>query len=168
MKIVKLKIENYRRGYAILELLFYIAFFAVFSLITINAMIAMAESFKETSVQGELVQSGIIMEKISREIRQAYGISSISATDLNLNNTNGEVNKTVEFLLSGSSIQLLENGVLTGNLNTPKIAVTGLTFTQITTTKGKAVKIFFTVRSVNDALARTFDFYDTIVLRGSY
>lgn len=169
MKIVKLKIKNYRRGYAILELLFYIAFFAVFSLITINAMIAMAESFKETSVQGELVQSGIIMEKISREIRQAYGVSSISVGDLNLDATDSAgANKTVEFLLSGSNIQLLENGVLTGNLNTPKIAVTGLTFTQITTTKGKAVKIFFTVRSVNDALARTFDFYDTIVLRGSY
>ena len=169
MKITKLKIKNYKKGYAILELLFYIAFFAILSLVVINAMIVMTRSFKETSIQGELIQSGVIMERISREVRQAYNISSISATDLNLDSTdNGGANKTVEFLLSGTDIQLLENGVLTGNLNTPNIAVTALTFTQVTTTKGKAVKVALTVKSNNDALARTQDLYDTIVLRGIY
>ncbi|HBA45878.1 hypothetical protein A2W67_00595 [Candidatus Nomurabacteria bacterium RIFCSPLOWO2_02_40_28] len=169
MKITKLKIKNYKKGYAILELLFYIAFFAILSLVVINAMIVMTRSFRETSIQGELIQSGVIMERISREVRQAYNISSISATDLNLDSTdNGGANKTVEFLLSGTDIQLLENGVLTGNLNTLNITVTALTFTQITTTKGKAVKIAFTVRSSNDKLNRTQDFYDTIVLRGIY
>ena len=132
-------------------------------------MIVMTRSFRETSIQGELIQSGVIMERISREVRQAYNISSISATDLNLDSTdNGGANKTVEFLLSGTDIQLLENGVLTGNLNTPNIAVTALTFTQVTTTKGKAVKVALTVKSNNDALARTQDLYDTIVLRGIY
>jgi len=169
MKITKLKIKNYKKGYAILELLFYIAFFAILSLVVINAMIVMTRSFRETSIQGELIQSGVIMERISREVRQAYNISSISATDLNLDSTdNGGANKTVEFLLSGTDIQLLENGVLTGNLNTPNIAVTALTFTQVTTTKGKAVKVALTVKSNNDALARTQDLYDTIVLRGIY
>ena len=169
MKITKLKIKNYKNGYAILELLFYIAFFAILSLVVINAMIVMTRSFRETSIQGELIQSGVIMERISREVRQAYNISSISATDLNLDSTdNGGANKTVEFLLSGTDIQLLENGVLTGNLNTPNIAVTALTFTQVTTTKGKAVKVALTVKSNNDALARTQDLYDTIVLRGIY
>src|SRR3989338_6514577 len=169
MKITKLKIKNYKKGYAILELLFYIAFFAILSLVVINAMIVMTRSFRETSIQGELIQSGVIMERISREVRQAYNISSISSTDLNLNSTDsGGANKTVEFLLSGTDIQLLENGVLTGNLNTPNIAVTALTFTQVTTTKGKAVKVALTVKSNNDALARTQDLYDTIVLRGIY
>jgi len=151
-------------GYAILELLFYIAFFAVLSLVVINAMITMTRSFRETSIQGELIQSGVIMERISREVRQAYDISSI-----NLSSTDSSgANKTVEFLLSGSNLQLLENSTLIGNLNTPNIAVTALSFTQITTTKGKAVKVILTVKSNSDALARTKDFYDTIVLRGGY
>src|SRR3989338_4925910 len=111
MKITKLKIKNYKKGYAILELLFYIAFFAILSLVVINAMIVMTRAFRETSIQGEVIQSGVIMERISREVRQAYNISSISATDLNLDSTaNGGANKTVEFLLSGTDIQLLENG----------------------------------------------------------
>ncbi len=156
-------------GYAILELLFYIAFFATFSLIVINAMITMTKSFRETSIQGELVQSGVIMERISREIRQAYGINSISTTDLKLDSTDSlGVNKTVKFSLSSGNIQLIENSITTGNLNTADIVVTALAFTQITTTKGKAVKIFLTIRSNNDVLNRTQDFYDTVVLRGVY
>ncbi|TSC78051.1 MAG: Uncharacterized protein G01um101424_185 [Parcubacteria group bacterium Gr01-1014_24] len=169
MKIMKLKTKSYKRGYAILELLFYIAFFSVLSLVVINAMITMARSFRENAIQMELMQNGVIMEKISREIRPAYGINSISLSNLKLNTKdNLGAEKTVEFLLSGSNLQLLENNILTGNLNTPNIVVTGLTFTQITTVKGKAVKILLTVKSVNDALGRTQDFYDTIVLRGSY
>ncbi len=153
-----------KNGYAILELLFYIAFFAVFSLITIDAMIVMAESFKETSIQGELVQSGTMMEKISREIRQADNISSISATDLVLDIGSG----TLEFKFISPNVQFWQGGNNVGNLNSPNIIVTGLTFTQITTAKGKAVKIVLSVRSNNDILARTQDFYDTIVLRGAY
>ena len=159
-----------KSGYALLELLFYVVFFATFSLIVINAMIVMTKSFRETSIQGELAQSGAILERISREIKQAYGIDPAStADDLKLNTKNDAgANKTVEFLLSGSNLQLLENSVLIGNLNAPNIIVTGLTFTQITTVKGKAIKIVLSIRSSNDSSARVQYFYDTVVLRGSY
>lgn len=167
MKIFKK--NKIKSGYALLELLFYIAFFAVLSLIVIDAMVVMAGSFKETTLQAELMQGGTIMERMSREIRQAYDINSISANDLKLNTKDSSgADKTVEFLLSGSNLQLLENAVFTGNLNTPNISITALTFTQITTAKGKAVKVFFTIKSANDTLGRTQDFYDTIALRGSY
>ncbi|MFA5791955.1 MAG: hypothetical protein WC884_02870 [Candidatus Paceibacterota bacterium] len=156
-------------GYAILELLFYISFFAVLSLVVITSMITMARSFKETSIQAELVQSGNIMERISREIRASYDINTISANNLKLNIKDSDgVNKTVEFLLSNSDVQLLENDIFIGNLNAPNILISGLVFTQINTTKGKAVKIVFIVQSVNDALNRTQNFYNTIVLRGDY
>lgn len=164
--IKKNKIKN---GYAILELLFYITFFSIFSLLVINSMITMARSFKETTVQAELVQSGTIMERISREIRASYDISSISANDLKLNTKDDAgANKTVEFLLSGANVQLLENSVLVGNLNTPNLTITDLNFTVITTIKGKAVRIVLSVRSNNDSLNRIQDFYDTVVLRGGY
>ena len=164
------KKDKKKNGYALLELLFYVAFFVTFSLIVINAMIVMTKSFRETSIQGELAQSGAILERISREIKQAYGIDPAStADDLKLNTKNDAgANKTVEFLLSGSNLQLLENSVLIGNLNAPNIIVTGLTFTQITTVKGKAIKIVLSIRSSNDSSARVQYFYDTVVLRGSY
>jgi len=163
------KIIQQKNGYTILELLFYITFFSIFSFVVINAMITMSRSFRETSIQGELVQSGLIMERMSREIRAAYGINSINANDLVLNTKDdADVNKTVKFSLSGSNIQLIENNVVTGNLNTSNIIITDLTFTQITTIAGKAVKIVLSVRSSNDSLNRIVDFYDTIVLRGDY
>jgi len=151
-----------KSGYAVLELLFYISFFAVFSLLVINAMIAMARSFKETTIQAELVQSGNIMERMSREIRQSSSESVVSATDLKL-----DTNR-IEFKLSGSDLQFFENDIFIGNLNTPNIVVSALSFTQITTAKGKAVKIVLTLKSNNDTSGNTQNFYDTIVLRGDY
>ncbi|MFA6520178.1 MAG: hypothetical protein WCT44_01070 [Candidatus Paceibacterota bacterium] len=158
IKIGKKRKNN--QGVALLELLFYIALFTMLSLVVINAMITMARSFKETATQAELIQSGSIMERISREIRQASSITSISATDLKLN--------AVEFKLSGSDLQLFENNIFIGNLNTPNIAITGLVFTEITTAQGKAIKIFLSLKSNNDISARIVDFYDTVVLRESY
>lgn len=156
-------------GYAILELLFYIVFLSLISLVVINALIITTKSFKETAISGEWMQSGIIMEKISREIRQANDISFINVNDLKLNTKDDAgADKAVEFLLSGTNIQFLENNFLTGNLNTPNITVTGLTFTQINTAKSKAVKIVLSVRSNNDISTRIQNFYDTVVLRGSY
>lgn len=160
-----IKNKKRKQGYAILELLFYIAFFSILSFVVINSMITMARSFKETTILGELVQSGNIMERISREIRQANGINSISANDLVLNTG---TNKTVEFLFSNSNAQFLEDDIFTGNLNTSNIIVAGLTFNQITTVKGKAVKVVLSVRSANDTSGRIYDFNNTVVLRGSY
>jgi hypothetical protein len=158
-----------KNGYAILELLFYISFFVVLSLTVIKTLITMASSFRETAVETELIQSGTILEKMSREIRSAYNLDSVGANDLifEVRDNNG-VTKTEEFVLSGSDLQFFENGVLTGDLNTPKIMITELNFLQITTAKSKAIKISLALRSTDDTSDNTQRFYDTIVLRGSY
>jgi hypothetical protein len=156
-------------GYAVLELLFYISFFIVISLVVTNAMLVMARTFRESNIQAEFVQSGNIMERMSREIRAAYDINSGSANDLVINtkDQNG-ANKTEEFKLTNSNLQFFENSVLTGNLNPSNITVTSLNFSQITTAQSKAVKIILSVRSNDDSQNRVQNFYDTIVLRGSY
>lgn len=162
-------IKKTNSGYALLETIFYIFLFAILSIAVINAMITMTKSFKETAIQSELMQGGNIIERISREVRQAYAINSISANNLKLNTKDGAgANKTIEFSLSGSDIRLLDNDVFTANLNTSNITVTSLTFTQITTVKGTAVKIFLTIKSNHDSQNRNENFYDTIVLRGDY
>ena len=153
------------KGYAILELLFYIAFLTMLSLVVIQSVITMARSFKETAIYTELVQSGTIMEKMSREIRRSEDINVVSATNLTLSMEGGG---TAELLLSDGDIEFYEDGTLVGNLNSPNIVVTGLSFTQIVTAEGKAVKTVLSLRSVNDSLARVYDFYNTVVLRGSY
>ena len=74
----------------------------------------------------------------------------------------------MEFSLSGSDARLLEDDVFTGNLNTQNTSVADLSFTQITTANGLAVKMFLSVRSNRDLQNRIANFYDTVVLRGSY
>jgi len=175
-KIIKTKkacpscrIVGSRRGNTIVETLFYIVIFAMLSIAVINAMITMMKSFKETKVQREIIQSGEIMERISREIKQANNISSLTSSDLILNTKDGAgANKLVEFVLTNSDIQFLENGAFTGNLNSPNITAQNLSFSQINTVAGRAVKVFLTIRAVDDSLNRNYDFYDTLVLRGSY
>ena len=163
------KVIKNKKGYALVDLLFYIALFAVLILAVINSLITMTKAFRQITVQADLVQSSSILERISREVRQAYGINSISSSDLKLNSTDESGNnKTVRFLLSGSNILLYDNDVLTGNLNTPNIVVTALSFTEITTAAGKAIKMSLSVRSTRDGTGRVENFYDTVVLRGSY
>lgn len=164
-----IKINKKIFGYSTVELLFYISLFAVFSLVIINTMIIMTNAFKETKIYGELLENGTIMERMSREIKQSLDISSISASNLVLNTKDESgADKTVEFLLSGSNIQFLENDVFVANLNSANTTVMSINFTQITTIRGKAVKIFLTIKSNSDSLNRSQSFYDTIVLRGGY
>jgi len=168
MNKIKLN-KKWKNGYAILEVLFYIAFFAILSIVVIEAMITMSKSFRQTSLQAELVQSANIIERISREIRGAVDISFLSSSDLILSTTDtAGVSKTVEFTYSGNNVGLIENGISSGNLNSPTITVTALSFTQINTTVGKAIKIVLTVRSNNDLSGHTESFYDTVALRGVY
>ncbi|MFA6585902.1 MAG: hypothetical protein WCS86_01950 [Candidatus Paceibacterota bacterium] len=167
MKIFSIKKTN--KGYALLETLFYIALFAIISIAVIDSLITMTKAYKETVIQADLMQGGNVMERISREIRQASDINFINTNDLTLDTKDSTGDeKTVEFSLSGSDIRFLENNIFTANLNTSNIIVTDIIFTQIDTTKGKAVKVFLTVKSNRDSQSRTEDFYDTVVLRGNY
>src|SRR3989344_3949407 len=140
------KIRKIKGGYTLVEMLFYIALFSVLSLAIIASLISMTKAFRVTTAQADLVQSSAVMERISREIRQAYEIISISANDL----------------------KLIENNVFTGDLNSSNIQITALSFTEITTPAGKAVKASLSVKSVRDATGRIENFYNTVVLRGDY
>jgi hypothetical protein len=162
------KLKN-QKGYAMLELLFYISFFAVLTIVVINAMISMTASFRESTVYTETLRSGNVMERMSREIRQADSISVIVGSTLGLNTTdvNGDP-RTVQFSLSGGDVNFTEDGTLVGSLNPAGIQVSGLSFTDITTTEGRAVRIVLTVVAENDKHARSVEFYNTIGLRGSY
>jgi Tfp pilus assembly protein PilE len=169
MKLIKFKNQNQQKGSSLVELVFYISIFTILVLVVINAIIVMSKSFKETTVHATLESGGAIMERMSRQIKQASSITSISPTDLVVvtKDQNGNA-ETVEFVLSGSNINFLQNGASTGSLNSPNLAVSDLFFTRVTTAKGDVVKISFSVSSVNDSLNRTADYYNTVVLRGDY
>ncbi len=164
------KNKQLNKGASIIETLFYVVIFVIVSIAVINAMIVMTKSFKETKVQREIAQASEILERISREIRGAYHIETLTGTNYLKLDTKDDAgaNKTVEFNFTGNNISLLENSTVAGNLNGPNIKVQSLTFTQLTDPNGQALKIVLTIQAADDVQTRNFDFYDTVVLRGSY
>src|SRR3989344_5037465 len=110
-----IKRKNFRgenSGYVLLELLFYISFFAAMSLAVVSALITMAGSFRETAILAKLSESAGIIERVAREIRGAEDITLLGAGNLKLSTTDeaGQP-ETVEFLLDGTDIELLEDDV---------------------------------------------------------
>jgi Tfp pilus assembly protein PilE len=163
------KNNNNKNGFTVLETLLYVSFFALLSIVVINSLIIMMKSFKETQIQSELTQGSILMEKISREIRQAYIVNSISVGDLKVSKKdNAGAITSVRFSLVQNDIQFFENDILKGNLNPANVVVDDLNFSQINTLKGSAIKIILTTGAAGDSQNRTEDFYDTVVLRGDY
>lgn len=162
-------LKKKKTGYALLEMVFYISLLVIVSVLVINSMITMMKSFKETRILSELTQNSAIVEKISREIKQAYQIYSINSTNLSLNTRDeNEVEKIISFNLVGNDIQYLENGTLIGNLNSNNININSLSFTTINTNQGQAIKFYFSCSSVLDSLNRNIYFYNSAVLRGTY
>jgi type II secretory pathway pseudopilin PulG len=163
-------IKKNNHGATLIETIFYIVLFSMLSTVVIYSIVTMTKSFKEISIQRELMQGGEIMERMSREIKKAYQINSLaSPTDLKLNSIDDEGDsKTVEFVLENNNLRLLENDIFIDNLNNENIKVENLSFKQMTTANGKAIKIFLSVSSLNDKSSRSYDFYNTLVLRGDY
>ena len=165
MKKNKRKVNT---GTAILETLFYISLFAAISIAVIDSLVVMTKSFKETNTQISLAQGQKIIERIANETRQASEITSITPTNLRLNTTDQTGNIILGFNLNNGNIELLKNDVVVDNLNSGNLTVTNLSFTNINTTIGKAVKIDLSVVSKFDSQNREENFHNTAVLRGKY
>lgn len=161
------------KGYSLIEILFYISILGVLSLVVINSLIVMAKSFKETAMNRDFMQAANMVERISRDIRRANGAlgTEVEADYLKLIITENspQVYNPTEFRLVGSDIQVFEDDVFVGNLNSPNLSVSDLSFYVIGTTEGAAIKFFFTVRPTSKYdFVGAETFYDTVVLRGGY
>lgn len=116
------------------------------------------------------------MERISREIRNASSIdvanSSLGSSPgvLQLNSVDELGNsQTVKFNVSGGELVISYNGVSIGNLLGNNISVSSLIFRRIgTTASGEAVKIELILQDNKSQDLKIENFYNTIVLRGSY
>jgi len=162
-------IKKRNSGASILETIFYIALLLAFSILIINALFTMTKAFKGTTIQSDLMHGGTIMERISREIRQAKSIVFITPNSIKLNSIDETgTDKTIEFNFSNSNINLTENETLVGNLNSLDVSVVNLSFLQINTTNSIAIKIFLTIKSNKDSTWREESFYNTVVFRGIY
>ena len=170
------KIRNFISGFSIVEIIVYLAIFTSISILVINSFIIILSSFNTTNTNRKLLESGsIIMERVSREIRQAKSIdianSSLNTSPgvLQLNSVNSEGDtKIIKLIVEGQNFNLYQNGDLTGNLLSQNISMDSLIFGRIATTNGEAVKIEMALQFSDGSNPKTENFYNTIILRGGY
>ena len=165
-----------RRGFTLVEMIIYIAFFAVLSVLAVNATIMVMKSFYTLRLNQSVNQSATVaLERLSREIRNAYDIDTANSTlgsspgrlTLNTKDSVG-ANTTMEFYMDASSqLRLKEGGVEKGALVTKSVTLTNLVFLSISMTNSKAVKVEMTLHDSRATTTQAVKFYDTIVLRGS-
>lgn len=170
--------KNLRKnsGFSLVEILVYIAVFAVLAVVVINSYATVVASFNETQTNRDLQESGnTVMERISREIRQA---SSVTVANSTLGSSPGILEmastdysgtaQTVKFTLASGAVNLYINGSLIGNLVGQNISATSLIFRRFTTTAGTGVKIELTIQDQRGKDRKTANFYNSIILRGDY
>lgn len=168
---IKRKFIQRGKGFTIVEMLFYISIFSILFLVIINAMILMLSSFKETMVNRDLLEGGVVMERMAREIKNGVNITTATTGDLDFfihdeNNPGNTI--TYHFVLVGTKILAKSNNIDIGDVSSPDISVTALDFTKISTVNSKAIRITLTIKSNRFGSTRTETFYDTVVLRGIY
>lgn len=160
-------------GFSIIEIIIYFAIFTALSILVINSFIIVLSSFSTIRTNHDLLDSGsVAMDRISHEIRKAQNVDLINSSFdvdsgiLRLNNIDGV--SYVQFEKTANRLDLLENGVLSGNLLSNNISINKLMFRYITTTNSEAVKIEIELEDTRSKIPRIEKFYNTVVLRGGY
>ncbi|MFA6355453.1 MAG: hypothetical protein WCW65_03450, partial [Candidatus Paceibacterota bacterium] len=140
--------------------------------LVINSFIIVLSSFSLIRTNHKLLDSGsIAMERITREIREAKSIDIANSNSeiLQLNSTDISSNPViVKIMNEGGSLNIYEDGVLVGNLLTSNIVLNSISFDRISTINSEAVKIKISLEDIKSKINRIENFYDTVVLRGSY
>lgn len=169
MKRINLKLN---KAFSIIEIIIYLAIFAVISIVVINSFIIILSSFSTIRTNHDLLDSGsMAMERMSREIRQAKSIDIANGTSdiLQLNSTDSSLNAVViKFEKEGDALNIYEDGELVGNLLASNIVLNSISFDRISTTNSEAVKIKIILEDTKSKINRVENFYDTVVLRGGY
>ena len=169
------KSHNRQKGFTLIESLIYLALFVLLSTVLIDSLLMMHKAYSETRINRDLLESASVsMERMTREVRGGTSLnvsaSMFAATSgvLAINTTDsGGASKTEQFALVSNAVQFTENGVVSGNLTGANVSVDSLTFRNITTIKGSAVKIEMSLHSLIDP-TRIMSLSDTVAMRGAY
>ena len=162
-------------GFSLVEIIIYVAFFAVLSLVAMQATFTVMRSFYVIRLTQSVNQSATVaLERMSREIRNAYDIDDVGSSfgtnpgrlTLRTEDVLG-VNTTIEFYMSGDQLHIREGGIDKGALLAKNVTVDNLVFYPIATLNSRAVKIEMTLRNTRAGDTRIITVYDTIVLRGA-
>ena len=171
-----MKYSPYNRGFSLIELILYVAIFAVISIAIIHSLVLSVRMYSVAQSNRRLQNDGeLVMERIIREVREADSVTIGSSTfgshpgtlALTSSDSGGAI-RTVLFSVSSGSVMLTENSGTPENLSSGDVVVSGLVFRRILGTDGQeAIKVELTLDTTRGFSAGS-SFYSTVVVRGSY
>ncbi len=156
------------KGFSLVEMLIYVTLLATILLLVINTVLSFSSSYRQLAALRAAEHSGIdAMERITRDIRQASSADTSIAGALTLVATSNSVSTTTRFYVQNNVLNVDINGTYYGPLTTSNASVTNITFTLLTNSTSKAVKVDMTVQGISGTVTKTKTYHSTIVLKGS-
>lgn len=162
-------IINKQKGASLLEMVIYIAVFALLSAAIIEALFSLSHAYARVSASWTLeAVAEITLEKIAREARGSQSLDASVPGRLALTQSDGETIRILDFTLSDGIIRMSEDGLDAGPISPVGARIIGATFTSLNTGNSSAVRIELSVESGEGASLKSETFYATAVLRDSY
>ena len=167
-------------GFSLIETIIYTAILAVTTIFVVSSLLKTVSAFNSFRVSKKINASAIgALEKMTREIKSADQVDKINSV-FDTNPSKLIINKTdpntgapavIEFSVSNSRLTIKKDNDAPIALTSSGTEVINLIFRQVATStnqRSEAIKIEMTIKSGYGNYQKTENFYDTIVLRGSY
>lgn len=162
-----------KRGFSLIETLFYVSILVIFLIIIIESFISISVSYRRLKTADNIEASAAVsLERIIREIRAADSIDSQSVLDsspgkLVLNSTSsGGAAEKIEFSIQDGKLSLLVNDLLIGPLTNTGVSVDNLVFRKINNGKAGGVKIEMELSGGSGATFKSLPFFTSAIIRG--
>jgi len=158
-----MKKQSVQSGYSLLELLIYVALFALLSIILVRSLVTVMRTYATAQAYRALQNNGeLIMERITREVRAGRSISGVSQcpTTASTITITDSAATTTTFGVSAGVVQI--GGI---PLSTSEVSVSSLALCSFTTTTGIGVKTKL-VLTTTQGFVTSATFYGTTMLRG--
>lgn len=168
--------QRTQSGFSLLETVVYIALFSTLSLTIANSMIQTVRGFNYLRASRDIdTASVVIMERLTANIKNATSTdvsnSTFGATPgrltLNVTNASGTP-MTVEYYVLSNNLRIKEAGVDVGSLMSSAARIQSLIFYSIDTGGTSGIKIELQLQSTRGVVTANDNFYNTVMLRGTY
>ncbi|MDO8555269.1 MAG: type II secretion system protein [bacterium] len=167
-------------GFSLVETIVYTAILAVTTIFVVNSLLKTVSAFNSFRVSKQINAAAInSMERMTREIKSSSQIDTNNSVFdinpgkliINKNDPGTGAPITLEFSVANSRLTIKKDNESPIALTSSGTEVSNLVFRQVATSTdlhSKAIKIELTIKSGYGNYQKTENFYDTVVLRGSY
>jgi len=163
--------SSLKNGYSLVEMLVYVSILSVLAVLVVNVIIVLGQSYGALKATRNVNSAAMTsLERTVREIRLSNSVDTVNSTfgthpgrlTLSMGAT------TTEFYLDSGVFKVRQNGSDEGALTQDGTSVTNLVFRYITVGSIESIKIEMTLESTVGKSTKTENFYNFVVLRGSY